>query len=193
MVSIIVDNNLLLRSYEPDDAQELFDVINNSRKHLHPWLAWVDKTTKPEHSLQFIQKSLQQLNNQEALELGIFHDGKIIGGVGMHNRDLETKRAQIGYWISKEYEGMGIVSRCLIKFIDFLFEKIGLNKIEIHFLPANKRSAKVATSLGYKVEGIIRQSIMRNGMPEDIVITGLLKSEWKPLSPKGEPSIQLFP
>lgn len=178
MASITVDNNILLRTYTVDDAPQLFEVINTSRQHLHPWLTWVDKTTKPEHSVQFIQQSLHQLNMQEALALGIFYNGKIIGGVGMHNWDLNTKRAQVGYWISKEYEGRGIVINSLKPFASFLFDKIGLNKIEIHFEPANKRSAKVASALGCKIEGVIRQSIMRNGMPEDIVVTGLLKSEW---------------
>jgi len=179
MVSVIVDDNILLRSYEAEDAAALFEVINNSRKHLHPWLQWVDTTTKPEHSLRFIKQSLHKLNEQEALALGIFYNGKIIGGVGMDKWDQHTKRAQIGYWISKEYEGKGIMNSSLQKFISFLFEKTGLNKIEVHFEPTNKRSANVAARLGCKVEGIIRQSIMRNGMPEDVVVTGLLKSEWK--------------
>jgi ribosomal-protein-serine acetyltransferase len=178
MVSIIVAENLLLRTYEVDDAPALFDAVNQSRSHLHPWLTWVDKATKPEHSLQFIQQSLHELNMQESLALGIFYDAQIIGGVGMHNRDLQTKRAQVGYWISKEYEGKGIIHKCLQEFIKFLFEKIGLNKIEIHFIPANKRSAKVASHLGCKIEGIIRQSIIRNGIAQDVVIAGLLKSEW---------------
>jgi len=97
----------------------------------------------------------------------------------MHHWDQATKKAQIGYWISKNYEGKGIINKCLTRFVDFLFGKIGLNKIEIHFMAANKRSAKVAERLGCKVEGIIRQSYLRNGKPEDIVITGLLKKEWK--------------
>ena len=178
LVSIIIDDRLQLRTYAVADAQELFDAVNNSRKHLNPWLEWVSKTTKPEHSLQFIQQSLHQLNMQEALALGIFEHDKIIGGIGMHAWDQETKRAQIGYWISSEYEGRGIISRSMVKFVEFLFDKIGLNKIEIHFLQANKRSTKVAERLGFKVEGIIRQSIMRNGMPEDVVIAGLLRNEW---------------
>ncbi len=168
----------MLRSYEVADAEELFNVINNSRKHLHTWLEWVDKTTKPEHSLQFIQNSIHQLNTQEALALGIFYDNRLVGGVGMHNWDQATKRAQVGYWISRDQEGKGIINKSLAKFISFLFEKTGLNKIEIHFIPSNNRSAKVASRLGFKVEGIIRQSVTRNGMPEDIVIAGLLKSEW---------------
>lgn len=178
MVSITINDKILLRTYEVADAQELFDAVNNSRKHLNPWLDWVSKTTKPEHSLQFIQNSFQWQNNQQALALGIFENDKIIGGIGMHQWDQETKRAQIGYWISSGYEGKGIVSHSLVKFIEYLFDKIGLNKIEIHFLQANKRSAKVATRLGFKVEGIIRQSILRNGMPHDVIVAGLLRSEW---------------
>ena len=177
MVVIKVDDNTQLRSYTADDAAELFDVINSSRQHLHTWLDWVDKTTKEEHSLQFILQSLHYQHTQEELALGIFYHNRLIGGIGMHQWDQATKKAHAGYWISKEYQGRGIMNKCMTKFIAFLFDKIGLNKIELHFVPGNKRSAKLAERLGFKIEGIIRQSIMRNGMPEDVVIAGLLKSE----------------
>jgi ribosomal-protein-serine acetyltransferase len=179
LVSIIINENILLRSYQVDDAPELFNAVNGSRKHLLPWLDWISKTTRPEHSLQFIQQSLHQLHTQEALALGIFYNDRIVGGIGMHHWEQPTKRAQLGYWISEEWEGKGIMNICLTRFIDFLFEKIGLNKIEIHFVPANKRSAKLAARLGAKVEGVIRQCTLRNGQLEDIVMAGLLKSEWK--------------
>ena len=178
MASIIINDNLLLRSYEVADAQELFDVINHSRRHLNPWLNWVSKTTRPEHSLEFIQRSLQQVHDQEGLALGIFSDDKLIGGIGMHDWDQDTKKAQLGYWISAAHEGKGVVTGSLVKFIGFLFDTIGLNKIEIHFVQGNGRSAKVADRLGFKIEGVIRQSTLRHGMLEDIVVTGLLRSEW---------------
>jgi len=178
MVSILIDDDTLLRSYTLDDANDLFLAVNNSRQHLRHWLNWVDKTTKPEHTLQFLQQSLQQLNNQEGIALGIFYRRHIIGGIGMHHWDHSLKKAQLGYWISKEHEGKGIIHTCLLRFVDFLFQKAGLNKIEIHFIPENTRSAKVAEALGCKVEGIIRQSHLKNGKLEDIIITGLLKSEW---------------
>jgi ribosomal-protein-serine acetyltransferase len=178
LASITIDNDLLLRSYQVDEFGELFDAINTSRRHLAPWLNWVSKTTKPEHSLQFIQRSQDQLHNQEALPLGLFYKGRLAGGIGMHEWTHETKRAQIGYWISKEYEGKGLIVKSLITFVDYLFNKTGLNKIEIHYVPANTRSARVAERLGFRIEGIIRQSCSRNGVIEDIIITGLLKSEW---------------
>ena len=177
MVSINIDDNLLLRSYEVGDAQELFDLVNESRRHLHPWLDWVVNTTKPEHSLQFIQQSQHKTYEQEALDLAIVHNNKIIGGIGVHHWEQDTKRAQIGYWISAAYEGKGLMNKSLSGFVNFLFDKIALNKIEIHFVRANERSAKIAARLGFKIEGIIRQSTMRNGMPEDVVVAGLLKNE----------------
>ncbi len=129
--------------------------------------------------MEFIQQSQHQLHVQEALALGVFYDDIIIGGIGMHDWSHDTGRAQIGYWICKEYEGKGIIMRSLEGFIEYLFTITGLNKIEIHYVPANIRSAEVARKLGFRIEGIIRQSTIRNGMPEDIVVTGLLKSEWK--------------
>jgi len=179
MVSITVDDNIVLRTYTPDDAGELFSVINSNRAHLHPWLPWVDKTTKQEHSLQFIEQSLHELNMQQSLVLGIFYYNRIIGGIGMHDWHQPTKRAQAGYWISKDYEGRGIMTRCMTYFTGYLFDRIGLNKVELQFVPANKRSAKMAERLGFKIEGVIRQSTLRNGMPEDLVVAGLLKSERK--------------
>ncbi len=188
MVSILIDDNILLRSYELDDAAALFKAVDASRPHLRKWLSWVDSTTKPEHSVQFLQQYISHQNKQEALALGIFHKRKIIGGIGMHDWDHTLKKAQIGYWISKEYEGKGIISACLLRFVDFLFQKVGLNKIEIQFIPQNERSAKVADRLGCKVEGVIRDGALVNGKFEDLVITGLLKKEWKklPENPKKE-------
>src|SRR5579871_1333431 len=104
MLSILINNHLLLRTYTAEDALPLFDAVCRARQHLHPWLPWVDTTTRLEHSQHFIQQALQQLKAQEALALGIFYDGQIIGGIGMHQWEHSLKRAQVGYWIAREYE-----------------------------------------------------------------------------------------
>ena len=179
MVNIVVDEQLVLRTYTPADADELFAVINAGRRHLAPWLDWVNHTTRPEHSLKFIEDSKHQLDMQEALALGIFYNGAIVGGVGMYKWEHDVKKARVGYWVATPYEGKGIVTRTLQHFFQFMFVKIGLNKVEIHFSAANKRSAAVAARMGCRVEGIIRQSVQRNGLIEDLVVTGILRAEWQ--------------
>lgn len=179
MATIILDEHLLLRPFEPEDADNLFAAVNKSRQHLAPWLSWVSGTTKPEHSLDFIHKMRTQLHNQEGLALGVFFDGVVIGGVGMHNKDHATNRADIGYWICAEYEGKGIAMRAITALVGYLFTKAGLNKIEIRYIVSNKRSALVAERLGFRIEGIIRKSFLNNGIVEDLVVAGLLRQEWQ--------------
>ena len=179
MLTINVDNKIILRSYIESDAVSLFEKVNNSRQHLSPWLSWVNGTTKLEHSAMFIQESIQKQEAQEALSMGIFYDNDLIGGIGMHLWEQDLKKAQIGYWLVKNFEGQGIINKCLQLFIGFLFEKLKLNKLEIRYIPSNKRSAKVAQRLGFIIEGILRQSHLNNGLIDDLVITGLLVGEWK--------------
>lgn len=176
---IAIDEHLILRPYEVADFEALFAAVDRSRQHLGKWLPWVAATTRPEHSMEFIQRSMQELHDQQSLVMGVFNDGELVGGVGMHEWQHDTKRAQVGYWVSKDHEGRGIVTRSLEGFIGYLFSTVGLNKIEIHYVVANKRSGAVATRLGFVTEGLIRQSAMRNGIPEDVVVTGLLRHEWK--------------
>jgi ribosomal-protein-serine acetyltransferase len=181
MTSILIDDDLLLRSYKPEDAAELFRCVDGSRQYLRPFLNWVDHTTRIEHSLQFIQMSLAQQAAGETMALGIFlqQERILIGGIGMHHWHQDQKRAQIGYWISKDYEGRGLMMRSAERFVDFLFRKIGLNKVEIHSLPHNIRSLSLAEKLGAKVEGRIRQCYLSHGKLEDIMILGILRHEWE--------------
>lgn len=181
MVSVLIDNDILLRSYTVEDAAILFEAVEASRQHLRPWLSWVDVTTRPDHSLQYIHQCMQWQDDQQALVLGIFKGTQIIGEVGLHHWDQKLRKGQLGYWISKEYQGKSITYRCLVRFIDFLFSKVSLNKVEVSFMPQNARSARVAERLGCKVEGVLRQSYLKDGKLEDLVVTGLLKSEWQPL------------
>jgi ribosomal-protein-serine acetyltransferase len=179
MVSILINDRLLLRSYRTADAAELFRCVDGSRAHLRPWLNWVDTTLKPENSLHFIQHALAQEAAQEAVSLGIWQDQQLIGGIGMHDWDHYLRRAQIGYWLVREAEGRGLMSLAAQRFVGFLFEKLDLNKIEIHYLPRNSRSATLAARLGARVEGVIRDGIKVNGAFEDLVICGQLRKEWK--------------
>lgn len=170
-----------MRTFAPEDAAELFRAIDTSRQHLRPWLNWVDGATKPEHSLQFIHFMTQQQQDQRGLVLGIFQGSEIIGEVGMNQWDHTLQKAQVGYWVVEQWQGKGLLQECLRRFLDFLFDKVGLNKVEIQFIPANVRSARVAQRLGFVVEGCLRQSYLRHGLLDDLVITGMLRADWSRL------------
>ncbi|MEO6834039.1 MAG: GNAT family protein [Chitinophagaceae bacterium] len=180
MTSILINDDLLLRSFQPEDAAELFRCVDAARAELRPWLNWVDATTKPEHSLEFIQMATAWQHSGEGLALGIFlqKSRQFIGTIGMSHFQSEQKRAQIGYWLDPSFQGKGYMFRSAVRFVDFLFSKLNLNKIEMHMIPTNQRSIALAARLGAVAEGRIRQSYFSGGSLQDIIITGILRSEW---------------
>ncbi len=178
MLTLTVSDDLALRSYQPEDAAGLFCIIDANRSHLRPWLSWVDAARNQAHSLSFIHDCAQEQREQRGLALGIFRQGQLIGTIGMHDWNHDLRKASIGYWLIKAEEGKGIVQQCARRFIRFLFESLDLNKLEIHHLPGNTRSAKVAGALGFRTEGILRDSLLLHGSYQDRVITGLLRREW---------------
>jgi ribosomal-protein-serine acetyltransferase len=178
VLSIPVRDNLYLRIYTTEDAAMLFNVVNKARAHLEPWLNWVRETTREDHSLQFIEHALYKQEMQEELAMGIFLENELIGGIGMHGWDHDLRLAQLGYWIIPEQEGKGIISSCMAAFTNYLFTHLALEKLEIRFVTGNARSRRVAEYLGFRVEGIIRRAYLRNGLAEDLVVTGILRQEW---------------
>lgn len=55
-------------------------------------------------------------------------------------RFLDNKKTEIGYWISKENEGRGIISKTIKVLIEYAFNDLGLNKIEIGVAVPNVRN-----------------------------------------------------
>lgn len=178
-MTIRVDDHLLLRSYQPEDAATLFGCVAADRAYLREFLPWVDLTLKEADSATFISVSMDQERDQKGLAMGIFLDEILIGGIGMHEWNHHLKKCQIGYWLAAGQQGNGYMYRSATAFLNFLFGQLGMNKVEIHFLPYNTRSGSLAEKLGGKVEGVLRHNYKSNGSFEDTVVVGILSSEWK--------------
>jgi ribosomal-protein-serine acetyltransferase len=136
---------------------------------------------------QLKHSAMAQQAAGEAMALGIFlqQERRLIGGIGMHDWNHDQKRALVGYWIAKECEGRGLMYRSAVRFLDFLFRKVGLNKVEMHIVPHNSRSLVLAKRLGATTEGCIRQSLKIAGKLEDVIVTGILRQEWEALHGPG--------
>ena len=179
MVSILIDDDLLLRSWTAEDAPALFRAVDKNRTHLQPWLSWVERTTKPEHSATFIQQTLAMAARGEAVHLGIFHQQHVIGAAGLHDCNAQVRSAAMGYWIAAGFEGQGIMQRCLSRLVDFAFDTWGLQRLELRCAGSNDRSRGIAHRLGFVEEGVLRRAHWREGTAEDLVVMGLLNEEWR--------------
>ena len=86
-----------------------------------------------------------------------------IGCIGVNNRISDKLRtAHIGYCIGQNWWHKGIVSEALDLIIRYLFDEIGVNRIESRHDPKNPNSGAVMKKCGMKQEGILRQSDWNN-------------------------------
>ncbi len=83
-------------------------------------------------------------------------EGQPIGSLGFYKWSSSKEwshQAEMGYDLAREYWGKGMMTEAMNAVIDFGFQKMELNRIEVFIMPRNKRSIKLVKSLGFKREG----------------------------------------
>lgn len=101
-----------------------------------------------------VRNSMRQLNEQTAIPLVIEYHGKLVGQLTVSNiLHGSVSGAFIGYWISPEVAGKGIMPISVALAIDYMFNVVGLHRIEIDIRPENAASLRVVEKLGLRFEG----------------------------------------
>ena len=100
-----------------------------------------------------------------------------IGDIAVVRIDKEVSSAHIGYCIGRKWWHQGITSEALKAVMDFLFDTVGVNRIESRHDPRNPNSGKVMQKCGMKYEGTLRSSDWNNQGICDACYYALLKNE----------------
>jgi ribosomal-protein-serine acetyltransferase len=178
VLTLHVDDDLDMRLLEPPHAVALFELIERNRPHLRAWLPWLDGTRSARDTRRFIREAREGFKDLLMVQMGIWAGEELVGAIGINRMDIANRRAQIGYWLSRDHEGKGIVTRCCERLIRYGFEQLDLNKIEIRCEPGNERSAAIPERLGFVREGVLREAQWINGRFVDLVVYGMLAREW---------------
>ena len=70
------------------------------------------------------------------------------------------------------------VAGCHDVLADEMFNGLEVNRFTAYVPAFNKKMTRLATILGYRYEGEIRQIFLKNGTYHNLYVYGLLKSEW---------------
>jgi ribosomal-protein-serine acetyltransferase len=95
MLQLEVNNEIILKSFNKDDAAELLNCIQRNTAHLQHWIPWI----KPQSDLlqieDFILEQIKNAEHQEGIMLGIFKNEKLIGMVGLQDWDHQLGIAEL--------------------------------------------------------------------------------------------------
>ena len=177
--TLIVNDKVTLELIDYHHAGQLYQLVNANRRHLREWLPWVDHMRTVEDFKRYISNSKQRYAGQVEIGYVIMAGQQMIGRIGLYNIDLPNRHASIGYWIATEWMGQGVVTSACKAVIDYSFNRLGLNRIEIRAGTENYKSQAIPQRLGFKKEGIIRQGEFVNNRFIDLFVFSMLKEEWK--------------
>jgi ribosomal-protein-serine acetyltransferase len=175
---IPVDDEVELRILEEWDAPELFRLIERNRAYLREWLPWVDYETSVEDSRNFVRRCLQYYLDNEGFTMGIHYQDQLVGVIGYHRVEWPSRKVEIGYWLSADFQGKGIMTRACRAVVRYAFEKLLLNRVTILCASGNLRSRAIPERLGFTQEGTLREAEWLYDHFVDLVVYSMLAREW---------------
>ena len=175
MTTIRVDDELLLRPPRMSDAEELFALVNSGRAYLRRWLPWVDTIRSARDYRPWIEGRV----GGNEYRLLIVYKGAVVGATGIGDLDSPHKVGEIGYWLTEDMQGRGIVTRACRTLLDCAFGSWGLNRVQIRVATGNRKSLAIPKRLGFQFEGVQRQAELVNGEYYDLALHSMLASEWR--------------
>ncbi|MBV9603618.1 MAG: GNAT family N-acetyltransferase [Solirubrobacterales bacterium] len=143
-------DGLLLRRWVIADAEALAGAVTESAEHLRPWMAWIAEEPV---ALELRRKRIAEWERDWSqggdVILGLFVDGRVAGGGGLHRR-LGPDGLEIGYWIHPAFLRRGLATRVAGTLTDAAFTVPGITFVEIHHDKANQASGGVPRKLGFE-------------------------------------------
>ena len=170
--------DVTLRLLRVRDAKVLEPLILGNREWLRPWEA-----TNPIGANSFDIKAMarglvRQLDNQSGLPCLIEYRGEVVGQLNVANILYgSVSSAVIGYWVVPEVAGQGVTPTAVALISDYLFNVVGMHRIEIDIRPENVASLRVVEKLGFRYEGLKERYIHINGAWRDHYIFALTHEE----------------
>ncbi len=175
MFSYKIDEKTELRLFEERHAEQVFVLLVENRDR-HPELG---KNFSLEDAQKKIKHDLALFAENKGLGVGIWYENNLAGGVRYHEIDWSNRTTELGYWISGRFEGKGLVTKTCRVLIDYAFNELALNRMVISCAMENQKSHAIPKKLGFKQEGVLRQSEWLQDRFVDMVIYGLLAKEWQ--------------
>ena len=166
---------LVLKLPHVRNAKQMFDLVQDPDV---PKFMSFDCPAKVEHTKAHIAQRRARCRKRESFELAIWLVGtnRLIGSVGVMNISTKDRKAELGYWLGKEYWGNGYMPEAVMALSAFAFKHLGIHKLIIKVFDENTASQRVAEKCGFVFEGLLKNHIFAKDAYWDVRYYSKLRS-----------------
>lgn len=176
----IETRRLILRPALPEDAKPMFENWA-SDPEVTKFLTW------PPHgsidvSAAVIRSWIEGYSRDDYYQWMICLKEDVhspIGSISAVEHNDTVEKAEIGYCIGRNWWRKGIMTEALRAVIEYLFNEVGMRRVEARHDPRNPNSGAVMRKCGMKYEGTARQSDRNNQGICDAAYYAILRRDWE--------------
>ena len=169
---------LLLRALTVDDADDMFAYARDPQ--VARYVSW-DVHPNTAFTRAYLRSVEEKYQKGPHYDWGVIYreTGHLIGTCGYVEVDTSNRRAEIGYALSRDFWGQGIITEAALEVIRYGFEELGLYRIEAICEVPNIGSARVMEKVGMRFEGIRRGFAVVKGLPRDMKSYAILLPDYE--------------
>ena len=171
----LATDRLLLREWRLDDIDDFYEFASNPNVGRNA--GWRPHENKID-TLKIVTVFMQLGEMWCIVHKGT---GKVIGSIGIHSdpRRRSVNAKMMGYALSEDYWGIGLMTEASEEVIRYAFEVDKLELLSIYHYPDNQRSRRVIEKCGFTYEGFLRYASRTNdGILHDELMYSMTRSEY---------------
>ncbi|RJQ15485.1 N-acetyltransferase [Candidatus Woesearchaeota archaeon] len=142
-LELVVDEELQLKEFRPEDAAAIFNLIDRNRAHLSQH---GDDTAQKYPTETVVYESIVHPKNPQRKRFGMWSEDTLVGSI---NLTLEGHSAEIGYYLGSEFQGKKYMTRSVRRIVSYGFDELGLKRIYAKVHVQNMASRAVLMAAGF--------------------------------------------
>lgn len=177
MIRFLETARLFLRPLEDADAEGPYpswlndgETCAGMRHHVYPYTR--------QQALTYIRQLPSDKSNL-TLAIALKEDQRHVGNISLRDIDPVHRSAELGILLGDpDVRGQGIALEACQAVVHHAFTALNLHRINCGTISSNQAMISVARKLGFRQEGIQREALFKGGRYVDVIVYGLLASDY---------------
>lgn len=182
---VVETERLILRKMRMSDASDVYRYAKDPEVARH--VLWEAHRSLWE-TRDYIRFLIYQYRNGDpgSWAITLRETGRVIGTIGYMNYHADNATVEVGYSLSREHWGKGLMTEALDAVIGETFRVLKLHRIEAMHFTDNPASGRVMEKCGMRHEGHMRERICCKGVFRDVEMWAILRRDWERLHPESK-------
>lgn len=152
---------------------------------IEPWRASIQRTTGMDVDRETLRTRVAASGrwDDHGANFGIWRGDSALGLVQgvLCPRMRDPGHVEVGILVfDPDARGQGIGTEAFVLWLDHLFVERGAFRVSFLTQPGNERMVRLGERCGFRLEGVVRGSVMVEGTPHDELLYGLTRDDPRP-------------